>query len=92
MNYYKLIADRQFIGIANSFDLRRYQHKNKILLVCDESKAQYIQCNDNFYHAKWMLPSVSGVLDKDAAVQVEEISNKSIDKVLEAIYPHIPAF
>ena len=33
MNYYKIIADRQFIGIANSFDLRRYQHKNKILLV-----------------------------------------------------------
>lgn len=86
MNYYKIIADRQFIGIANSFDLRRYQHKNKILLVCDESKAQYIQCNDNFYHAKWMLPINTNKIDYEIVdvIQIDETEYKAILDIIKA--------
>lgn len=57
MTYYKLIDGKTFVGIATQLDFRNYQHKHNILLSCDESKAEYVQCKDTYYRADWMLPT-----------------------------------
>lgn len=84
MNYYKLINGEIFVGIATSLNLLRYQHRHKILLLCDESKAQYIQCNDKAYHARWMLPINTNAIDYEN-VDVIQISKEEYDILFESI-------
>lgn len=84
MLYYKLINGTTFVGIATSLDMRRYQHKHRILLVCDESKAQYVQCNDKLYHARWMLPINTNQVVYDTA-EVIQISKEEYDILFETI-------
>lgn len=56
MNYYKLIKDNTFVGVATQRDFRVFQHKHQIILVCDENKGQYVQCGQKFYRDNWMVP------------------------------------
>lgn len=84
MNYYKLINGETFVGIATSLDLRRYQHRHKILLVCDEAKAQYIQCDDKLYHGRWMLPIATDIINYDI-VDVIQITQEEYDILFESI-------
>lgn len=54
MKYFKIIKDNEFIGIGTTRDMRKFQKKHNVLLVCDENEAQYIQCGEDLYHAPWM--------------------------------------
>lgn len=54
MKFFKIIKDKEFIGVGTTRDMRRFQKKHNVLLVCDENDAQYIQCNEVLYHAPWM--------------------------------------
>lgn len=74
MNYYKLIDGTNFLGIVTSQDMRRFQKKHNIILVCDESEVQYIQLGEIFYRDNWMLP----VDNND--VQFQNIQIVQIDK------------
>lgn len=74
MNYYKLINQTDFIGIATQIDLRRYQKRNNTLLVCVEDDSQYIQFADNLYHDNWMNPVITDrfVYENISVVQIDE--------------------
>ncbi len=54
MKFFKIIKDKEFIGVGTTRDMRRFQKKHNVLLVCDENEAQYIQCGEVLYHAPWM--------------------------------------
>lgn len=54
MKFFKIIKDKEFIGVGTTRDMRRFQKKHNVLLVCDENDAQYIQCGEVLYHAPWM--------------------------------------
>lgn len=84
MNYYKLISGENFVGIATSLDLRRYQHKHRILLLANEATAQYVQCNDKYYHARWMLPIITNNVEYDI-VEVTQIEKDEYDVLFETI-------
>ena len=84
MRFYKLIKNEKFIGVASSLDLRRYQHKHRIMLVCDEEKAQYIQCDNQYYHARWMLPIQTDKIQYSIC-EVIEIDEDEYSALLEAI-------
>lgn len=84
VNYYKLINGENFVGIATSLDLRRYQHKHRIILLTDESNAQYIQCNDKYYHARWMLPINTNNIEYDI-VDIIQIEKDEYDALFEAV-------
>lgn len=84
MRFYKLIKNEKFIGVASSLDLRRYQHKHRIMLVCDEAKAQYIQCDNQYYHARWMLPINTDKIQYSIC-EVIEIDKDEYSALLEAI-------
>ena len=71
MNYYKLINGENFVGIASQLDFREYQKKHNILLACEEETAQYVQSDDELYHANWMKPVIT---DRFPYTTVEMIS------------------
>lgn len=54
MKYFKIIKDNEFIGVGTTRDMRKFQQKHSVILVCDENEAQYIQCGEDLYHATWM--------------------------------------
>lgn len=56
MNYFKLVSNGAFIGVASGGDFRKFQHKHRVMLSCSEDDAQYVQCSDTYYHAGWMKP------------------------------------
>lgn len=83
--YYKAICEEKFVGIATSKDLREYQSKHAILLVCDESKAQYIQIGDNIYHAMWMVPeTVKGLYPVAEVIEIDEQEYETIKHVIDS--------
>lgn len=84
MRYYKIILSNKFIGIGSTIDLRRFQNKNQIFLACDESEAEYIQCNSKLYHAMWML-SATIAKDKYLVADVKEITEQEYGILYNAI-------
>ena len=56
VNYYKLINGTTIVGVVTSLEMRRFQQKHQIVLICTEAQAQFVQYKDKYYRAKWMLP------------------------------------
>lgn len=84
MNFYKLINGINFVGVASQFDFRTYQHKHNILLSCDESLAQYVQCGDDYYRDDWMLPITTDKI-KYKIVEIIQIDEEEYNSLYEAI-------
>lgn len=84
MRYYKIIINSNIVGIGTTIDLRKFQEKHKIWLSCDESEAQYIQCQGRLYHALWMLPVT---VDKDQyqIAEVKEIAEDQFTMLYDAM-------
>lgn len=71
MKYYKIISDSKFIGVGTDSDMRKYQLKHRILLICTPEQAQYIQNKDILYRAQWMLPEGINDLQPISATVIE---------------------
>ena len=71
MKYFKIIKDNEFIGIGTTRDMRKFQKKHNVILVCDENDAQYIQCGEDLYHASWMEPVEGDSVIADV-IRIEE--------------------
>lgn len=71
MKYFKIIKDNEFIGIGTTRDMRKFQKKHNVLLVCDENEAQYIQYGEDLYHAPWMEAVDGGSVIADV-IRIEE--------------------
>ena len=84
MKFYKLIDGLEFIGIGRSNDLRKFQKKHQILLSCNESEAQYIQCGDVLYRDLWMVPLSTNDIEY-MYVDVIEINKEEYDELSLAI-------
>lgn len=84
MTYYKLINGASFVGIATQHNFRMFQQKHKILLACDEESAQYIECNDSFYRADWMVPVITDIISYET-VDVISIDEDEYNILLEAV-------
>lgn len=84
MNYYKLINGTTFVGIATSQDLRRFQTKHSIILVCSEEQAQYVQVGDIFYRDNWLLPTITDKVEYQD-VSIIQITEEEYNTLYEAI-------
>lgn len=84
MNYYKLINGTNFVGIATQHSFREYQQKHGIVLACNAERAQYIQCNENFYRADWMVPTTTDSIIFDMA-EIIEIDEEEYNTLYDAI-------
>lgn len=84
MKYYKIIRDNEFIGVGTTLSLRRFQKKHGIILICDESEVQYIQCNEKLYRAFWMKPEIAQDVEYEIA-DVIRIKRDEYDRLFAAI-------
>ena len=84
MKYYKVIKDKEFIGVGTTLNLRRFQQKHQIILICDETQVQYIQLGDVFYRANWMWPETTDSVKYEIA-DVIRIEKDEYDLLLQAV-------
>lgn len=84
MKYYKIINNSEFVGVGTDSDMRKYQLKHHILLVCAAEQAQYIQNNEILYHAQWMVPESTDGLSTVSAT-VTEITEEEYNMLYSAI-------
>lgn len=84
MKYYKIIKDKEFIGVGTTLNLRRFQNKHQILLICDETQVQYIQLGDVLYRANWMWPEATDSVKYEIA-DVVRIEKDEYDLLLKAV-------
>ena len=85
MNYYKLISGTNIVGIGLSLDLRRFQKKHRIILLCNEESAQYIQYKDVLYHDNWMSPITTDTVAYETAevIKIDEQEYNTLKAALE---------
>lgn len=83
MKFFKIIKDKEFIGVGTTRDMRRFQKKHNVLLVCNENEAQYIQCNEVLYHAPWM-ESVDGDVVIADVIRIEEDEYNCLVSAIES--------
>lgn len=83
MKFFKIIKDKEFIGVGTTRDMRRFQKKHNVLLVCDENDAQYIQCNEDLYHAPWM-ETVDGNPVVADVIRIEEDEYNCLVSAIES--------
>ena len=84
MKYYKIIKNKEFIGVGTTLNLRRFQTKHQIILICDETQVQYIQLDDVLYRANWMWPEVTDSVKYEIA-DVIRIEKDEYDLLLKAV-------
>lgn len=84
MKYYKIIKNKEFIGVGTTLNLRRFQNKHQIMLICDETQVQYIQLVDVLYRANWMWPEVTDSVKYEIA-DVIRIEKDEYDLLLHAV-------
>jgi hypothetical protein len=84
MKYYKIIKNKEFIGVGTTLNLRRFQKKHEIILICDETEVQYIQFGDVLYRANWMWPEITDSVKYEIA-DVIRIEKDEYDLLLNAV-------
>lgn len=83
MKFFKIIKDKEFIGVGTTRDMRRFQKKHNVLLVCDENEAQYIQCGEVLYHATWMEAADGDFVVADI-IRIEEDEYNCLVSAIES--------
>ena len=84
MKYYKIIKNKEFIGVGTTLNLRRFQKKHEIILICDETQVQYIRLGDVLYRANWMWPETTDSVEYEVA-DVIRIEKDEYDLLLNAV-------
>lgn len=84
MKYYKIVKNKEFIGVGTTLHLRRFQKKHQIILICDETQVQYIQLGDVLYRANWMWPENTDSVEYEIA-DVIRIEKDEYDLLLKAV-------
>ena len=84
MKYYKIIKNKEFIGVGTTLNLRRFQKKHEVVLICDETQVQYIWLDDTFYRANWMWPETADSVKYEVA-DVIRIEKDEYDLLLNAV-------
>ena len=85
MIYYKIISGDDFVGVATTDDLRRFQEKHRVILICDESLAQFIQVNDVLYHDNWLKPVGENCHYEYQTAKIVAIDGSEYESLVEAV-------
>ena len=84
MKYYKIIKNKEFIGVGTTLNLRRFQTKHQTILVCVDTQVQYIQLGDVLYRANWMWPETTDSVKYEIA-DVIRIEKNEYDLLLKSV-------
>lgn len=85
MNYYKVISDG--VVIDANFMFLKWQKKNRVLLGCDISEANFIQSSDQkeVWRAEWLnpVPEGAGEYETVNAVEITEAEYTELRQQLD---------
>lgn len=84
MKYFKVIKGDQFIGVATSYDLRRFQKKHRIILIADMDNAEYLQVNEDLYRDSWFKPVITDAVPYTECT-ITTIEKAEYDKLYKAV-------
>ena len=88
LKYYKIIGNNVVLGVSSSDNFRKYQKKHRIVLLANETDAQFIICNYTFYHANWMEPIFQESNIPYETADIVEISEKEYLTLADVEYPN----
>lgn len=84
MKYYKMIDDKQFIGVVTSKNFKRYNSVSQLLLSSNEIEGEYVRYDMKLYRDYWMHPTTT---DKFTFynVKIIEINQEEYDELNDII-------
>lgn len=85
MKYYKIIQDNNFIGVACSINFVRYQTRNHLYVISDETHGEFVECNGKLYRSTWMLPIPNANMHQFEQATILEISEQEYLDIRAAI-------
>lgn len=81
MYYYELLNEKNtLLGYITSLQLRCYKPKRKRMICCDETKAQYIQFNNQFYRVDWLHSEDPSMVGKFPSINMRLIPKEEFEK------------
>lgn len=78
MKYYKIIKDKDFIGVITSENFRKYNPISTLMLASDENNGEYVRFNNVLYRDYWMYPIYNELFDFEI-VSIIEITKEEYD-------------
>ena len=82
MTYFKVKNASGAISVGTTADLRQYQKKHNILLLADETQAQYIQIGEKLYRDYWFAPVITYEVSFEMA-HISTISKEEYDEQIK---------
>ena len=78
--YYKVLKNNKVIDILDRLVFVKYQKKNNVMLLCDQSEAQAIVSSDglHFWHVKWLYKIPVEGYDTVDLVEINEYEYKQL--------------
>lgn len=94
MKFYKIIQDKNFIGIVSSNNFYRYNTKKRSFLLSNELEGQFIDLNNKLYRDYWMreVPDYSIQYENADVIEISENEYNAIIEANKEINPQLQEF
>ena len=84
MKFFKLIKNKEFLGVASSSNFYEYNPINHTFLLSNEEHGEFIDLNMHLYRDYWMKEVPDYSIEYEDA-EIEEISQQEYEAIIEAI-------
>ena len=84
MKYYKIILNQQIQMVSTSNNFYRFQALNNMLVGTSIELVEYLECNNQLYHATWMHPIITNKYNYIIA-EIDEISEEEYNILVPAV-------
>lgn len=85
--YYKIIQERNIIGVASENDFRRWQSRNGLIVVANADNAQFLEYAERYYYDDWFKALPEGcdiVRELCDIIRIEEEEYNEIKEQLDS--------
>lgn len=89
MKFYKVIQDKNFIGVASSNSFYRYNTRKHSFVLSNENEGQFIDVNNKLYRDYWMTEVPDYSIQYENA-EVIQISEEEYNAIIEANHQEEP--
>lgn len=89
MKFYKVIQDKNFIGVASSNSFYRYNTRKHSFVLSNETEGQFIDLENKLYRDYWM-PEVPDYSIQYENAEVIQISEEEYNAIIEANHEDEP--
>lgn len=85
MKYYKIIKDKEFVGVVTSANFKRQNPISGLMLPANESMGEYVRYGEHLYRDYWMVPlrqeNVNFVIAQ--VIEIDENEYNELNVIIE---------